>query len=45
MFRIGDNIVEKSPRLNWFLGPTLKEALDLVEAPKRPTEKPLRLPL
>jgi elongation factor 1-alpha len=41
----GDNMVEKSPNLAWYKGPTLLEALDALSAPKRPTEKPLRLPL
>jgi elongation factor 1-alpha len=29
----------------WYTGPTLLQALDKVEPPKRPTDKPLRLPL
>jgi len=41
----GDNMIEKSPNMGWYKGPTLLEALDLIEAPKRPTDKPLRLPL
>jgi elongation factor 1-alpha len=41
----GDNMIEKSPNMPWYKGPTLLEALDTVTAPKRPTEKPLRLPL
>jgi len=41
----GDNMIEKSPNMTWYKGPTLLEALDLIEAPKRPTDKPLRLPL
>jgi len=41
----GDNMLEKSPNLSWYKGPTLLEALDLIEEPKRPTEKPLRIPL
>jgi len=41
----GDNMLEKSPNLPWYKGPTLLEALDSVDPPKRPTEKPLRLPL
>lgn len=28
-----------------YKGPTLLEALDLIEPPKRPSDKPLRLPL
>jgi len=41
----GDNMLEKSPNMTWWKGPTLLEALDSVEEPKRPVEKPLRLPL
>jgi elongation factor 1-alpha len=41
----GDNMLEKSPNLAWFDGPTLLEALDLIVPPERPTSKPLRLPL
>jgi len=41
----GDNMIEKSDKMPWYKGPTLLEALDTVEAPKRPTDKPLRLPL
>jgi len=42
---VGDNMIEKSANMPWFKGPTLLEALDLLEAPSRPTDKPLRLPL
>jgi len=42
---LGDNMLEKSSNLSWYKGPTLLEALDSVEAPKRPSDKPLRLPL
>jgi elongation factor 1-alpha len=42
---VGDNMLEKSPNLAWYEGPTLLEALDSVEIPKRPFDKPLRLPL
>ena len=41
----GDNMLEKSENTPWYKGPCLLEALDKIEAPKRPTEKPLRLPL
>jgi len=41
----GDNMLERSPNLTWYKGPTLLEALDGLTVPKRPTEKPLRLPL
>jgi elongation factor 1-alpha len=38
-------MVEASANLPWYKGPTLIAALDLIVPPKRPTEKPLRLPL
>jgi len=41
----GDNMLEKSPNMPWYKGLTLLEALDAVTEPKRPTDKPLRLPL
>jgi len=42
---VGDNMIEKSDNMPWYKGPTLLEALDMLEPPTRPTEKPLRLPL
>jgi len=42
---VGDNMIERSPNLSWYKGPTLLEALDAIIPPKRPTEKPLRIPL
>jgi elongation factor 1-alpha len=41
----GDNMLEKSPNMPWWKGPTLIEALDSIEPPKRPSDKPLRIPL
>ncbi|GMH07911.1 hypothetical protein Nepgr_009751 [Nepenthes gracilis] len=41
----GDNMIERSTNLDWYKGPTLLEALDLIQEPKRPSDKPLRLPL
>jgi len=53
----GDNMLEPSTNMGWFKGwaketktqsskgTTLLEALDSIEPPKRPTDKPLRLPL
>ena len=41
----GDNMMEKSTNTPWYKGPILIEALDLIIPPKRPTDKPLRLPL
>jgi len=53
----GDNMLEPSPNMPWykgwqierkgtkFEGKTLLQALDVMEPPTRPTDKPLRLPL
>jgi len=41
----GDNMLEKSDKTNWYKGPCLIEALNAIEPPKRPLDKPLRLPL
>jgi elongation factor 1-alpha len=38
-------MIEKSNNLPWYKGPTLIEALDNVVPPKRPNDKPLRIPL
>ena len=42
---MGDNMVDKSTNMPWYKGPYLLEALDNANPPKRPTDKPLRLPL
>lgn len=42
---VGDNMIDRSTNMAWYKGPILLEALDLVQPPKRPTDKPLRLPL
>lgn len=41
----GDNIVEPSENIKWYKGPTLIDALDKLKVPKRPTKKPLRIPI
>merc|ERR1712218_559989 len=46
----GDNMVSKEnddgkDNMPWYKGNTLIEALNALNAPKRPTDKPLRLPL
>jgi len=41
----GENMVEKSDKMGWYKGPYLLEALDMMREPKRPSDKPLRLPL
>jgi len=42
---LGDNMLERSTNLPWYKGPTLLEALDALKEPKRPLDKPLRIPL
>jgi len=42
---LGDNMIEKSENLPWWKGGTLLEALDAIKPPKRPSDKPLRIPL
>ncbi len=42
---VGDNITKKSDKLSWYKGPTLLEQFDLFEAPKKPTDIPLRMPV
>jgi elongation factor 1-alpha len=42
---VGDNMLERSANMPWWKGPTLLEALDSLEEPSRPVDKPLRLPL
>ena len=41
----GDNIIEKSPNMTWYKGPTLVEALDMMKEPPKPVDKPLRIPI
>jgi elongation factor 1-alpha len=41
----GDNMIDRSTNMPWYKGPCLIEALDNVIPPKRPIDKPLRLPL
>merc|ERR1719364_525748 len=41
----GDNMIDKSTNMPWYKGPYLLEALDNANPPKRPSDKPLRLPL
>uniref|UniRef100_A0A7R9VE10 Elongation factor 1-alpha n=1 Tax=Pseudictyota dubia TaxID=2749911 RepID=A0A7R9VE10_9STRA len=41
----GENMIERSDKMPWYKGPYLVEALDQMRVPKRPADKPLRLPL
>jgi elongation factor 1-alpha len=42
---IGENLVVSSDKMPWYKGDTLLEALDKQDPPKRPIDKPLRLPV
>ena len=41
----GDNLVKKRTNMDWYKGPTLIEALNSLEVPDKPTNKPLRIPV
>jgi len=41
----GDNVFNKSANTPWYSGPTLFEAIDAVQMPPKPVDKPLRLPI
>lgn len=41
----GDNLIERSPNMPWYNGPTLIEALDMLQPPAKPVDKPLRIPI
>ncbi|MFX1297725.1 MAG: translation elongation factor EF-1 subunit alpha [Promethearchaeota archaeon] len=41
----GDNLAEKSANMPWYKGPCLTEALDQIELPPKPVDKPLRIPV
>ncbi len=42
---VGDNIANRSDKTSWYKGPTILEALDKLELPPQPIDKPLRLPV
>lgn len=41
----GENLIERSPNTPWYTGPTLVEALDTLQVPAKPVDKPLRIPI
>ncbi|AWR97191.1 translation elongation factor EF-1 subunit alpha [Acidianus sulfidivorans JP7] len=41
----GENITKRSENMKWYNGPTLEEALDKLEVPPKPVDKPLRIPI
>ena len=38
-------MISKSDKVKWSDGPCLTDAIDLLDTPKRPIEKPLRIPI
>ena len=42
---VGDNIAKPSENMTWYKGETLLKVLDGLNVPKKPTNKPLRLPV
>lgn len=43
--RFGDNVLERSPNMAWYDGPTLVEHLETVEIERNLWDKPFRLPV
>jgi len=41
----GDNIVKKSENMPWYKGPTILEQMDKFDAPEKPTNLPMRMPI
>jgi len=41
----GDNLKDPSPKMPWWKGTTLLEAIDNIRIPEKPTGKPLRVPI
>lgn len=41
----GDNLKAKSDKMPWYTGLTLLEAIDNLEVPPKPVDKPLRIPV
>ena len=41
----GENLIERSPNMPWYTGTVLVEALDMLEVPSKPVDKPLRIPI
>ena len=41
----GENILNKSDKMPWYKGPTIREQIDLFPAPELPTNLPMRMPV
>ena len=42
---LGENLYNKSSNMPWYKGQTLFEAIDEIQMPSKPTDRPLRLPI
>jgi elongation factor 1-alpha len=42
---LGENLYNKSSNMPWYKGKTLFEAIDGIQMPSKPTDRPLRLPI
>ena len=42
---LGENLYNKSTNMPWYKGKTLFEAIDGIQMPSKPTDRPLRLPI
>ena len=42
---MGDNVVKKSDKMDWYKGDTILDQIDKFPAPTKPTDKPLRMPI
>jgi len=41
----GDNVYKRSDKTQWYNGPTVFEAFDMLKAPEKLVDKPLRIPI
>lgn len=42
---VGDNVVKRSDKMEWYTGPIVLEALNNLTVPEKPIDKPLRIPI
>eukprot|EP01022_Parablepharisma_sp_SALTPOND_P009034 TRINITY_DN1376_c0_g1_i5.p1 TRINITY_DN1376_c0_g1~~TRINITY_DN1376_c0_g1_i5.p1 ORF type:complete len:513 (-),score=25.97 TRINITY_DN1376_c0_g1_i5:95-1633(-) len=40
---LGDNILEPSPKMSWYKGPTIVDVIGVIDVPPKPVESPLRI--
>ncbi len=41
----GENVTARSEKMEWYTGPTILEALETLEEPPRPVDRPFRMPV